>query len=182
MSGTAPAGALATAWNVRAATLPEAARLSALMRECFLAAYAQASSAQNVAAHLDHHYTPQRQAQELSDAGLLSLVLERAGAWAGFAQLRCGEAPAAGAQPGDAEVVRFYLLPAYHGAGLAPQLMASIKQAARERGAGGLWLSVWQRSAQAQRFYAKQGFVRVGRAVFRIGDDPQDDWILRAPL
>ncbi len=180
---SAPSGASpAASWQVRAVGAAQAERLSGLMRECFLAAYAQASSADNVRAHLQRHYTPQRQAQELADPGLLSLVLERDAAWAGFAQLRCGGAPGEGAQPGDAEVARFYLLPAFHGSGLAAQLMQALREAARARGAGGLWLSVWQRAAQAQRFYAKQGFQRVGKAVFRIGKDAQDDWILRAPL
>ncbi len=180
---SAPTGASAgPAWQVRAVEPAQAERLSGLMRQCFLAAYAQASSADNVQAHLQRHYTPQRQAQELADPGLLSLVLERNAAWAGFAQLRCGGAPGEGAQPGDAEVARFYLLPVFHGSGLAAQLMQALREAARARGAGGLWLSVWQRAKQAQRFYAKQGFQRVGKAVFRMGEDAQDDWILRAPL
>lgn len=94
---SAPTGASAgPAWQVRAVDPAQAERLSGLMRQCFLAAYAQASSADNVQAHLQRHYTPQRQAQELADPGLLSLVLERNAAWAGFAQLRCGGAPGEG--------------------------------------------------------------------------------------
>jgi RimJ/RimL family protein N-acetyltransferase len=41
-----------------------------------------------------------------------------------------------------------------------------------------LWLGVFEHNERARAFYAKCGFVPVGRATFRMGDDVQDDWIL----
>ena len=83
-------------------------------------------------------------------------------------------------QPPDrpVELQRFYLDHAWHGRGMAPQLMAACIDAARARGASSLWLGVWERNARAIRFYQKHGFVDIGSQVFRLGTDLQTDRVM----
>jgi ribosomal protein S18 acetylase RimI-like enzyme len=60
--------------------------------------------------------------------------------------------------------------------------MAAAKARARERGARGVWLGVWERNARAQAFYRKQGFERVGSKVFVVGSDAQTDDVFLCTL
>jgi ribosomal protein S18 acetylase RimI-like enzyme len=56
--------------------------------------------------------------------------------------------------------------------------MAAIEEAARSRGAGTLWLGVWERNVRAQGFYRKAGFTVVGSQIFVLGSDAQRDLIM----
>lgn len=166
---------------IREACAHEAARLTVLMRETFLSANADCSSAENVNAFLDAAYTVSRQREELADPDLATLVAQDGrGYWAGYAQLRFGTEPRNGvtlARP--VELGRIYLLPRYHGQGFGAALMAKLVERARDRGGDGLWLSAWEEAIRALRFYARHGFEIVGRTFFAIGDDAKGNWVMQ---
>ncbi|HEY0660103.1 MAG TPA: GNAT family N-acetyltransferase [Lysobacter sp.] len=165
----------------RTARVEDAQRLSALMRETFIAAYGHCSSPENVAAFLDMVYSTQRQRAEIADGNVVTLIAEIDDvSWAGFAQLRFAvAAPNSVTLACPAELGRIYLSPAYHGQGVAAGLMQRSIGIARARGCDGLWLNVWQEAPQAIRFYGKHGFEVVGRSVFVVGVDPKDDWVMQ---
>jgi ribosomal protein S18 acetylase RimI-like enzyme len=168
---------------IRPARLADAADLSVLMRRTFLAANSHCSTPENVEAFLGATYRPELQAHEIRDPDTLTLIVEQDGQWAGFAQLRWGTLPPAELSPLPAvELGRIYLDAAFHGRGIAAQLVANLLAAASLRGSRSVWLSVWQEAAQAIRFYQKHGFKIVGRSVFMIGDDPKEDWVMAQTL
>lgn len=76
-----------------------------------------------------------------------------------------------------AELSKVYVLPGFHGAGLAQALVAASVEAARARGARSVWLGVNQENAKANRFYEKSGFVKVGTKQFRVGARWEDDFV-----
>lgn len=76
------------------------------------------------------------------------------------------------------EISKFYLLPGVHGSGAAAAMMDAALDAARERGAAGVWLGVNQENRRAQRFYAKAGFAVVGTKTFTVGTQTHDDFVL----
>ena len=159
----------------------EAVRLTVLMRECFLAAYGHCSSADNVNAFLDKTYTVVRQSAELADPLLATLVAQTAqGDWAGYAQLRFATTAKNGVTlVRPVELGRLYLLPRFHGQGLGDALMARLVAIARNHGGDGLWLNAWDEALQALRFYTRHGFERVGRTVFRVGDDAKGNVVMQ---
>lgn len=81
-----------------------------------------------------------------------------------------------------AELSKCYVLPGHHGEGVAGRLMAASLRAAADAGAEGMWLGVNQENARAQRFYAKNGFERVGVKRFLVGDRYEDDFVLERAL
>lgn len=168
---------------IRPARPADAADLSALMRRTFLAANGHCSSPENVARFLDAAYTPELQGREIRDPDTLTLIVEQDGQWAGFAQLRWGSTPppVVDLLP-TVELGRIYLDAAFHGRGLAAQLVANMLAAASLRGSRSVWLNVWQEAAQAIRFYQKHGFQIVGSSLFKVGDDLKDDWVMTQAL
>jgi GNAT superfamily N-acetyltransferase len=167
---------------IRPAVPADAAGLCALMRDTFVAAYGHCTDPRNLALFLARHYSPEIQRAEIEDAHGLTLLAGQGTDWAGFAQLRFDGAAGDGvtlARP--VEVGRFYLAPAWHGRGVAAQLMRRAREEAARRGADGLWLNVWQQAPQAIRYYGKEGFRIVGRSVFPVGEDPQQDWVMQWP-
>ena len=167
----------------RLATARDADALAAFMTRNFLAAYGDCSTPANVAAAVAEHYGVEAQARQLRDPGRINLLAEVAGRIAGHAQLRVGGPAPAEVEPLPAvEIARFYVDLDFHGQGVAQAMMAEAARLARARGAAGFWLSVWQQQPQAIRFYEKEGFRIAGALVFRVGDDPKDDWLMVRPL
>jgi ribosomal protein S18 acetylase RimI-like enzyme len=51
-----------------------------------------------------------------------------------------------------------------------------------ERGKKYVWLGVWEHNERAKKFYAKNGFYKIGQHSFFMGDDEQTDYIMRRNL
>ncbi|WP_195908295.1 GNAT family N-acetyltransferase [Nostocoides sp. HKS02] len=80
------------------------------------------------------------------------------------------------------ELSKIYVVPGSHGGAVAAALMVASLDAARDRGAAGVWLGVNQLNERAQRFYTKSGFSRVGTKRFLVGDRYEDDFIYEQRL
>jgi ribosomal protein S18 acetylase RimI-like enzyme len=80
------------------------------------------------------------------------------------------------------ELSKCYVHPDHHGAGVATALMTASLEAARDRGAQGIWLGVNQQNARAQAFYVRSGFAVVGTKHFTVGARIEDDYVLERPL
>lgn len=140
------------------------------------------SRAEDVEAYVGPHFGPARQAAELADPALTTLLaVAGSGALAAYAQVRA-RSPHAVAGPTAAEVARFYVDWPWQGRGVAGTLMATALDAARAAGAPAIWLAVLQRNARAVAFYRRQGFAVAGTGHFVMGDEVQDDWIMVRPL
>lgn len=80
------------------------------------------------------------------------------------------------------ELSKLYVLPGHHGREVSAELMSSVLSLASGAGCAGVWLGVNQQNLRAQRFYAKQGFVKVGTKTFALGSDIQDDFVMERSL
>jgi GNAT superfamily N-acetyltransferase len=76
-----------------------------------------------------------------------------------------------------AELSKIYVLPEHHGAGTSRLLMEATIEAARARGAVGVWLCGNQENERAQKFYGKSGFTKVGTKRFLVGDRYEHDFV-----
>lgn len=163
---------------IRAATAADNTLLAEFGAAMFAEAFGPDNTPENLAAYLAETYNPDRQAQELADPASQYFIAEAAGEPAGFARLAQLPAPEQvhGRQP--IELVRFYVAKAWHGQGLAGELLRVCLGAAKDAGCDVMWLSTWQRNARGIAFYRKHGFEIAGTLVFQVGDDPQTDWLM----
>ena len=166
--------------RIRAAEPADAAALCELMTRTFRETYRSdlfgICDPADVEAYVAEHFGEPRQTAELVDSTMRTLMAEVDGTLAGYAQLRFDHATpcATGARP--VELARFYVDRPWHGRGVAQSLIRACIAAAPD--ADPLWLGVFEHNARARAFYTRCGFVPVGRATFRMGDDVQADWIL----
>jgi diamine N-acetyltransferase len=168
---------------IRRARIGDAARLSRLAAMTFRDTFEGENTPEDMERYLAEAFTPERQAAEISDPESTMLVAEQEDSQdsdelVGYAHLVSGSRPAAVTGPSPIELKRLYVARAWHGRGIAQALMDAVLAAARARGAGTLWLGVWERNARAAAFYGKYGFTRVGEHTFLLGTDVQTDWVL----
>jgi ribosomal protein S18 acetylase RimI-like enzyme len=168
--------------TIRRASPGDATPLAALAARTFRDAFEIYNTPENIALYLASSYGPARQATELQDGRIVTLVAEASDELAGYAQLREGPAPACVTGPSPIELWRFYVDRAWHGQGLAQALMAASLEAATARGAGTIWLAVWERNDRALAFYRKCGFEVRGDKEFMLGNDRQTDRVMTRSL
>ncbi len=163
---------------IRSATADDAVMLSAFAARAFHETFAPDNDPHDMQLFLNLAFTPAKQAAELADPVVVYLIVEVAGAMAGYALLRVDSTDpnVSGSRP--LELQRFYVDHPWHGRGIASHLMAACVETARERGAVTLWLGVWERNARAIRFYTKHGFTDVGSHDFQLGSDTQTDRVM----
>lgn len=172
---------------MRAAEMTDAGALAELAALTFPLACPPHTSDAAKAAFIATHLSEARFGGYLADETRVLFVADDGGQLLGYTMLVAGEP----ADPDVASAVRIrptielskcYVHPDAHGAGIASALMATSLDAARERGAAGVWLGVNQLNARAQRFYTKSGFTRVGTKRFLVGDHYEDDFVYERAL
>ena len=165
-----------TAATLRAATRADAPALADLARHCFAATYAPTHEATRIGIHCDTVLADAAVATWFDDATSALTVATRGDTLLGFVQWGPGVAPVPARQP--VELKRLYVRPDAIGGGLGQRLFDQVRDDARTRGADLLWLCVYAGNMRAQRFYARQGMVPIGRVPYRFVDQVEDDLAL----
>lgn len=161
--------------TIRRATPGDAAALAALAVRTFRDTYEATSRPEDMAAYLTRTYGPAQQLAEITAPDVVTLLADLGGL-AAFAQVRTGSPPPCVTAPRSVEVWRFYVDRAWHGRGVAKQLMRAVLGEAA--GVDAVWLGVWEHNPRAIAFYRKFGFVDVGRQEFHFGTDVQTDRVM----
>lgn len=164
--------------TIRPAAAGDAAPLAEFAERVFREAFGPDNRPEDMEGYVAGAYGPARQAAELADPSIVTLLAEEGGALAGFVQLRHGPAPACMPGPATMEIWRFYVGRRWQGRGAAGTLMDAALAAARSRGSRLAWLAVWERNPRAQAFYHKCGFQVVGEQPFLLGAAQQRDLVM----
>jgi diamine N-acetyltransferase len=168
--------------TIRRAVPSDAAALAELGARTFRDAFEADNTPEDMALYLASSYGPDLQSAELRNAGIVTLLAEGESRLAGYSQLREGPAPDCIDGQRPIELWRFYVERGWQGRGVAQMLMAATIEAAIARGAGTLWLCVWERNHRAQAFYRKSGFEDRGEKAFILGTDHQTDRVMALVL
>ena len=165
---------------IRPATVADAPVIAALARQTFADTFGHLYSPENLAAFLSIH-TPENWAAEIADPAYAVRLAEADGQPVAYMKLGPPSLPFT-PPAGAIELRQIYVLPAYHGGGLARAMLHHAIAEARARGAAALFLSVFTDNPRARRFYAREGFVEVGPYAFMVGDHADEDIVMRLDL
>lgn len=166
---------------IRTPTAADAPALAELGRATFVDTFGHLYSPENLAIFLENHATD-KWAAEIADPALAIRVAQ---AEEGCLTAYCKLGPHA--MPFEPkgkpiELRQLYVLPDWHGSGLANRLMSWAIDEARARGADELYLSVFTDNPRARRFYERYGFEFVQNYAFMVGTHADEDHIMRLAL
>jgi ribosomal protein S18 acetylase RimI-like enzyme len=173
--------------SIRQATPADVDALAFVAAVTFPLACPPHTTREAAATFVIEHLGPDSFADYLSDPNRALLVAEDDGTPIGYTMVVFGlpsdpDVAAAVTIRPTSELSKCYVIPGYHGQGVSRRLMEASLDAARARGAAGMWLGVNEENARAQRFYAKSGFERVGSKRFLVGENWEDDYVFERPL
>lgn len=166
--------------TLRNPTVADAEAIAALMATCFTATFGHLYDPADLAAFLDG-LTLERWRAELADPAFAFALAEQDGVAVGFAKLGPPSLPVEPSGP-MIELRQLYLVADQQGSGLAARMMDRVIATARERGAAELFLSVYVDNHRARRFYERYGFEAVGTYTFMVGNQADEDHLMRLAL
>ena len=164
----------------RPAEPDDSERLVALFHDCFRDTFGALYDPSDLALFLDGH-TAQHWRDQLECDEFAVRLAEEGEELAGFIKLGPVRLPV---EPrGKAvELRQLYVLVPWQGAGAAGELMDWGIAEARRRGADEIYLSVFTKNHRARRFYGRYGFEEVGPYAFMVGNQADEDVIMRLAL
>lgn len=168
--------------TIRRAGPDDAAPLATLAERTFRDAFAIHNSTEDMDAHCARCFGTGIQSKEIADPRLITLVAESDGHMAGYSQLQPSLPNDCVTGDRPAELKRLYVASAWHGRGVAHELMRFVFSAVAGVQGDCVWLGVWEHNSRAIAFYRKFGFRIVGSHDFMLGRDLQRDLIMVAPV
>jgi ribosomal protein S18 acetylase RimI-like enzyme len=164
--------------------LADAAGLSALAQRVFCQTFAHMNyPPDDLAAFLASAMGEASYARQIADpAFCLRIARDEAGRMVGF--IKCGpnDLPMPQGEPPHAttrELHQLYVDEVAQGTGLADALMHVALDDAAAHAASAIYLSVYVDNHRAKRFYARHGFVEIGKNPFAVGSVIDDDRVWR---
>ena len=165
----------------RPATPADGSALAEMARRSFVETFGTLYRASDLAAFIDQAFGANGLPSQLSDPAYEVRLALDGEAIVGFAKI--GPVAFPGEWPGDAiELHQLYVLGGWHGEGLGPALMDWVVARAKALKRSELILSVYVDNHRARRFYARYGFEEIGRYTFLVGEQEDDDRLMRLRL
>jgi ribosomal protein S18 acetylase RimI-like enzyme len=164
----------------RDATPADAAMLNRIFDTVFCDTFAHLYRAEDLHAFLSSSTVADWERQ-LNDLAFAVRVAEADGEPVGYLKLGPLKLPVEANGPALL-LDQLYVLKEHHGAGIAHALMDWALEETARRGATQLFLTVYVDNHRAKRFYDRYGFEAVGRYDFMVGNDADEDIIMRKLL
>jgi GNAT superfamily N-acetyltransferase len=164
---------------IRRAGSADAETLSAIGAETFVETFGHLYPPADLAAFLTQAYSLERTRADLADPAKASWLVEADGDAIGYALAGPCGLPHAEVTPRCGELKRIYLRRGWQGGGLGLRLFGETMAWLASQGRRTVWLGVWSENHGAQRFYARQGFEKVGEYGFAVGSIVDHEYILR---
>ena len=169
--------------RIRNATSADIDPLVALARRSFFDAYCETDDHAVIEEYCARNFTHGRFDAILADPrSTLLLAEDRPDTLAGYAHVARSPAPGCVAGLRPIELVRLYLAREWIGRGVGAELMRASIAEARRRGAGALWLGVYERNERAIAFYARFGMRMVGTKPWEWGGEIFQDPVMELAL
>lgn len=168
--------------EIKAATRLDAKLLAELGTRTSSETFARHNRPSDMELFLRQTFGEPIQAKELADERRHLSIAWSAQEPVGYLHLFQGPVDGSVKGPAPIELLRFYVVGAFQGKGVAAAMMQATLEIARALGHETLWLGVWERNLRAQAFYRKWSFREVGSHAFVVGTDPQRDLVLQREL
>lgn len=169
--------------NLRPATPADAAALSRLGTDSFVAKFGHLYTAEDLANFLAGSHSEGKVAKEIAEPTMRVMLAEDDGQLLGYCKLVmvCGWPEHARGQRAI-ELKQLYTAPEATGQGIGAALMDWALGEAVTFGADEIQLSVYSDNPGAQKFYARYGFEKVADIHFMVGEQRDEEFLFAKVL
>lgn len=164
---------------IREANFNDAEKLGKFATKAFYDAYEWYNTAENMRNYVNTYFSIDALKKEILDDSTKYFVVEIEGSIVGYAKIGQMNTQSSLANCSHSEIERLYVDEKIQRRGIGLLLIQHLVKYALQRKNTCLWLGVWQKNEKAVSFYQKNGFEIFGTTTFVLGDDPQDDYLMK---
>jgi ribosomal protein S18 acetylase RimI-like enzyme len=168
--------------NIRPATINDLSTLQSISRITFAETFAHLNSEANMRKYMEKDLSTKKLGNELMNSNSSFYLAVENGETIGYLKLNECEAGSDMNDTQSIEIERIYLLKSFHGQGFGKEMLDFAFSIARDRQKEVVWLGVWEKNHRAIAFYRKHGFAPHGTHIFRLGDEDQQDILMRISM
>lgn len=168
--------------EIKKVTLNEIDRLQNISRQTFYETYSAVNTKENMSRYLEENFSTERLSLELINEHTVFYFAIIESEVIGYIKLNFMEAQTEQGLNDTLEIERIYVLSEYHGKNVGQLLFQKAVSLAKEEQMDYVWLGVWEKNPKAIRFYEKNGFVAFGTHLFLLGEDEQNDILMKLDL
>ena len=168
--------------RIKVACNNDAAVLSRLGKTTFKETYEPFNNKKNFQKYLKASFSEESTKAQLEDPGNFFLLAQLGNKNVGYAKLKENNKPFHDKSINAVELERIYVLKAHQGGGIGNNLLDKCLAFAQLRKYPVMWLGVWEKNLSALKFYQRQGFVVFGSHKFELGDEEQNDYLMKKDL
>jgi len=163
--------------KMRRITLQDVPALSFIAKKTFYDTFTGTCTEDDMIDFLEKFYNENTLAKEVADSEMEYFFAELEGEIIGYILFSNGSEDFDEIKASEAlELKRLYVLEAFHGKGIAQQMMQFFLDNALSLSYVNVFLGVWEHNLRAQKFYGKYGFLKTAHTHdFPIGNTPQTD-------
>ncbi len=158
------------------------AQLQKISMETFADTFGADNTQEDLDKYLQSAYNIKELQSELENSNSSFQFIYYHDALAGYLKTNVGDAQTELQDQNGLEIERIYIKKQFKRLGLGKQLIALASQQAQIKQKNFLWLGVWENNAPAISFYNKQGFTAFSEHLFKLGNDPQRDILMRKDI
>lgn len=167
---------------IRRVKADEVLALQAIARATFSETFRGDNSSASLQKYLAQHFNLEQVQKELDTEESTFYFAQQGETITGYLKLNQGTAQKEIYLENALEIERIYALASTHGKGVGLALCEQAVDMAQAGGFAWIWLGVWEKNPRAIRFYTKNGFTPFSTRTFVLGDDAQDDVVMRKPI
>lgn len=171
-----------TDYTIKKVTTADVNALQNISRETFKATFDPFTAPADMARFLKEDYESNKLIKEINNPNSRFFFLMVKNKVAGYLKINVGDAQTEHLAENALEVERIYLRQKFQHQGLGLVLIKLAEKIARDEKYAYMWLGVYEKNYNAQKFYAKDGFKWVSQHTFQVGNDPQTDYLLLKKL
>jgi len=153
--------------------------IASLSRQTFYDTFHKQNTAEDMKLFLEANFNANAIQQEIDDPGNIFIVAEEGDLPLGYAKLSKDVCRIDGDDVMALEICRLYAVKDSIGKGVGKALMQQCLEIARQEQKDVIWLGVWEHNYRAIKFYESFGFQKFSEHVFMLGNDVQNDWLMR---
>lgn len=168
--------------TIRYATKDDAELIADISQQTFYDSFIADNTEEDMQKFLTEQFTKGRLMLEVGSPQNIFLLAHIGDGVAGYVKLREGKMPKELGNANALEIARIYCTTSCIGKGVGKALMQKCIDIAKEKGKQIIWLGVWEKNSRAIDFYTKWGFQKFGEQDFLLGNDVQNDWLMKIEL
>jgi ribosomal protein S18 acetylase RimI-like enzyme len=168
--------------QIVAVSLHEILLLQELSKKTFHDSFADVNTPGDMRQFLDHHFSLQKLESEIQNPDSSFYFAKTGSRILGYLKLNRGHAQSVLPNDNGLEIERIYVDQSFKGMGIGQHFILKAIDTAITFGLYYLWLGVWEHNAAAIRFYEKNGFQKYSQHIFKVGGDPQTDWLMKKTI